>query len=308
MEEIEPTLPTKPTSRWVVAATCTALLVLLMAGGGFALHDRLQASLRAEIANQTTAREKLTARLDNVQNSLDALASQPKADSSTVDAKLTELTSTLGALTTRLEALEKKAAEAPAPIAATSNAAAPSPVVATVAPTPSLVAATPPPAAIAPADEPATTNELSTLKLAVLSGKPFAGELAAWAKHHPDSAKQTFALAAIAESGLASESDLNRKLRAALDDATASKKIDDVSLAGKINTHLAGLVSIKKTGQMGVYDALRRDVLREDIATLTRNVEALDESARKPLEPWLIEARTRRDAIAALATLDAGSH
>jgi hypothetical protein len=36
-------------------------------------------------------------------------------------------------------------------------------------------------------------------------------------------------------------------------------------------------------------------------------VEALDDAARKPLEPWLTEAHARRDALEALAKLDAGN-
>ncbi len=299
MDDSETPPIAKPPSVWGVALTTSALVLLLVAGGAFTLVDRLQVEAQTEAATQTTAREKLAAQLSSLQSSVDALGSQPKADNETlaaIDTKIADISTKLDALAIRVEELEKK--PEPAPQAAI---AAPAPVAASPATPAPAVAPT-----AAAADEIGTTN-ITTLKLAVLSGKPFAAELAAWAKKHPEAAKQTFTLASIAETGLMSESDLNRKLRAALDDVGASKKVDDTSLAGKLNTHLAGLVSIKKAGEVGVYDGLRKNVLRDDIASLTRQVEELDDAARKPLETWLSEAHTRRDALDALAKLDAGS-
>jgi len=292
MTEIETLPPTKNPSPWGVALTCCALVLVLVAGGIFTLRDRMLVDAQIEAATQTAAREKLAAQVSALQSTVDAISSQPKADAevlTALDAKITDVTAKLDAVSVRVDELAKT------PEPATQAAA-----VAPIAPAP---VATPTPA---PLDAIGATN-VTTLKLAVLSGKPFAAELAAWAKQHPEAAKQTFTLASVAESGLASESDLNRTLRAALDDVTTSKKIDETSLAGKLNTHLAGLVSIKKTGQVNVYDALAKNVLRDNVATLTRAVEALDDVARKPLEPWLSEAHARRDALEALAKLDAGS-
>jgi hypothetical protein len=289
MDEIETHAPVRHPSPWGIALTCSALVVVLAAGGMLAMYDRMVADAQMQDATQTSAREKLTAQLGRLQSTVDALSSQPAPDGqalATLDAKITDLSSTLDALSARVDALSQQ--QHPEPPQA----------VAPVAP------AAPP---MAPAADAAGAPTITTLKLAVLSGKPFAAELAAWAQHHPEAEKQTFALASIAESGLASESDLNRKLRAALDNATSSKTIDDTSIAGKLNTHLAGLIRIKKTGEVHAYDALRKNVLRDDIATLTRAVAALDDTARAPLEPWLLEARTRRDALEALDKLDAGS-
>lgn len=297
MDEIETPATAKQPSPWGIAITCSVLVLVLAAGGMLAMRDRLLADVGGELATQTTAREKLASQISTLQSSVDGLANQPKADGESlaaVDTKITELSTRIDALSARVDELVKAPAPTPQTLA--------TPVVAEPV--------TPPPAAVAPAalapDVMGATNA-TTLKLAVLSGKPFASELATWSKQHPEAAKQTYALASVAETGLMSESDLNRKLRAALDDVTSSKKVDDTSLAGKLNTHLAGLISIKKAGQVNVYDSLRKNVLRDDITTLTLAVEALDDASRKPLEPWLAEAHARRDALEALAKLDAGS-
>jgi hypothetical protein len=291
MNEIETPKPITPPSPWLVALTCSVLVLVLAAGGMLAMRDRLLADASDVAATQTTAREKLAERLDGLQRSVDSISTQPQTDGEALAAittKIADLSTKLDALNARVDEMAKK----PEPIAQAPALPAAAPAIAAPNPTPI---------------EAANTPSLTSLKLAILSGKPFAAELATWAKQHPEAAKQTFALASIAESGLMSEADLNRKLRATLDDAAASKKIDDTSLAGKINTHLAGLISIKKAGQVNVYDTLRKNVLRDDITTLILAVEALDTAARKPLEPWLTEARTRRDALDALAKLDAGS-
>jgi hypothetical protein len=293
MDELQTPSPTKQGSHWIIAATCGALVLLVTVGGVIAMRDRLLAEARDEAASQTAAREKLAARIDSLQSNLDALAAAPKPDAETLaalDTKITEMAAKIDALSVRVDELAK----APEPVA---------PVAVVPPPAPAAVVA---PAASPTADVAGAPN-ITTLKLAVLSGKPFAAELAAWAKQHPEAAKQTFTLATIAESGLMSEADLNRKLRAALDDVTASKRVDDASMAGKLNAHLSGLITIKKSGDVDAYDALRNNVLRDDIASLTLAVEALDDEARKPLEPWLSEARARRDALDALAKLDAGS-
>lgn len=297
MDDTETSAPTKQPSSWGVAITCSLLVLVLVGGGVFAMRDRLLADIGDALATQTSEREKLSSRLSDVQRALDTITSQPKADGESLaalDSKITELSSKLDGLSARVEELAKT----PAPVAQAAMPAPPPP------PAPAVAA----PEAPAPTTaNSATAPNATTLKLAILSGKPFASELATWAKQHPEASKQTFALASVAETGLLSESDLNRKLRAALDDITSSKKIDDTSLAGKLNTHLAGLVSIKKVGQIDTYDALRKAALRDDMTTLLREVEALDDAARKPLEPWLAEAHARRDALEALAKLDAGS-
>ena len=279
-DDFEPAEPTH-SATWLVAATCGAIVLLIVTGGVFAMRDRLLTEAREESHQQTTAREKLSTRIDTIQATLDGLSAQPKAagDTTELNEKLADVTSKLDALTARMDALEKAAAEkkqAPAPIAA--------PQPAPIAPHPSI--------------------DLATLKLAALSGKNFTPELAAWNKLHPETLETTAALSSVAESGIQSEATLNRQLREALDMAIAKTTVDDVSLAGKINTHLAGLVSIKKSGDAGPYATLRRDVLREDIPTLTHSVEALDDTARKPLAAWLQLAHARSAALAALAALD----
>jgi outer membrane murein-binding lipoprotein Lpp len=269
-------------ARWIVATTCGVLALIVVVGGMLAMRDGLLIKAREESRAQTSEREKLAARISTLQSTVDTLSTQPKPDEASlaaVDTKLAEITTTLEALSARVAVLEKKPEAVPVAVAPI----APPPVV--------TVAAAP-------------TGELVALKLAAMSGKPFATELAAWSKLHPDAKDAIAPLNAVAESGIVSETELNRTLRVALDDATRSTKIDDVSTLGKINTHMAGLVSIKKAADVGPYTSLRANVLRDDITLLTHAVEALDASARKPLEVWLATAHARRDALAALATLD----
>ena len=268
-------------ARWIVATTCGVLALIVVVGGMLAMRDGLLIKAREESRAQTSEREKLAARITALQSTVDTLSTQPKPDAealAAVDTKLAEITVTLEGLSTRVAALAKKPEAVPV-------------AVAPIAPPVVTVAAAP-------------TGELVLLKLAAMSGKPFATELAAWSKLHPDAKNAITPLSAVAESGIISETELNRTLRVALDDATRSTKIDDVSTLGKINTHMAGLVSIKKAADVGPYTSLRGNVLRDDITMLTRAVEALDDTARKPLEAWLATAHARRDALASLATLD----
>ncbi|MFZ4540440.1 MAG: hypothetical protein ACOYNL_01355 [Rickettsiales bacterium] len=292
MDEIETTVDApapRPSSPWKVAATCGALMLLVVAGGVLAVRDKLLVEIEAQDAAQSQEREKLAAKLGAMQGSIEAIANQARPNNeslSGLDTKISEMNAKLDTLNARVETLETQpqSVAIPAPVAFAPRPPEPVATTATVMP-----------------------DSFAALKLAMLSGKPFAAELAIWAKQHPEAAKQTVMLGGVAESGIASEADLNRKLRAALDDAAADRKVDDTSMAGKINTHLAGLVSIKKSGQVDTYSQLRRNVLREDVATLTRGVEALSDEARKPLEPWLSEAKARREALDALAAIEPGS-
>ncbi len=286
---------TKRNAQWVVAATCCALVLLVVSGGVFAMRDRLLVEARQEAREQTNEREKLSRRIDALQSSFDNLSSAAKPDGDALAAltdRLTETNTKLDALAARIETLEKKVEEKkPEPAAA---------AVAAPAPTPAPVAAPQPVSG---------ASELLALKLSAMSGRSFASELAAWSKLHPEAKKETETLSTVAESGIPSEADLNQKLREAIDNAVQSKKVDDVSLAGKINTHLAGLVSIKKTNDSNAYATLRKDVLRDDIPTLMRSVEGMDATTRAPLEEWLKTARNRADALAALNALDSyGGH
>jgi len=242
------------------------------------MRDRLLIEARDEARAQNSEREKLATRIEAIENQLQTLGTQPASDAEALQAlqgTLSDTQRSIETLSERVALLEKK----------------PEPVAVVTPPTP--------PAASAPA----ASNALVALTLAASTGKPYARELAEWNRLHPDGHPSTAELAALAESGIPSEADVNRALRAALDDAMRTPPVDDVSTVGKINTHMAGLVSIKKATDTSPYDALRTSALRDDSASLIRMVEALDDSTRKPLEPWLKNAVARRDALAALAAL-----
>ncbi len=281
---VEPEATPKQSGYGALIILCTVVVLIVIAGGGLALRNELFAFAGQQAKLQADAREKLAARIDALEGASTA-AKPDDAAMAALNTKLTETATQLDALSTRIEALEKKAQAAPAPVAA----AAPAPAAPTVVATPAA---------------PAPSNELSALKLAALSGQNFSAELAAWNKRHPETAKQTAILSLFAESGIPSEAAMNQQLREAIDAAVQSKKIDDVSVIGKINTHLAGLVSIKKTSDASPYATLRSDALKDDLPTLIRSVEALDEPTRAPLASWLKTAQNRADALAALNNLD----
>lgn len=279
-EQSELPFEPKPTGKtpWGPILAASLLVVATVAGGFFTLHDRMLAQTAEQANEQNAAREKLAARIDSLQDSLTTISNKPAAEPeqlNTLDARLADVTSKLDALNARLDAVEKKLDEKKAD-----------------------------PAPMAPAPLAAANSDLAALKLAALSGKPFSFALAAFAKAHPEAQKQIAALTPVAESGIPSEAELNRQLRDVLDGLNSAPTVDSESTIGKINSHLSGLVSIRKVTENGPYAALKRDVLREDIISLTRKVEALDDQTRMPLENWLKLAVARRNALAALDAMN----
>ena len=260
-------------SRWLPAIVCSVVVCAIAAGGSYMLRTELLTAITSDSARQENERNKLATRIDALQSSVETISGEPKTDTDAISSQFADMNTKLSALSDRVTVIEKKTEPAPAP--------APVPAAAPVA-------------------------DSTALKLAVTSGKPFATELATWQKLHPNADAQiTVPLAATAQSGIPSDAELNTRLRDALDDAVHSTKVDDVSFIGKMNTHLAGLVSIKKSADAGPYAKLRVNVMREDSNTLIPEVEKLSDQDRKPLENWLTVARARRDALIALSKLDA---
>lgn len=265
---------------WLIAATCSALVLVIAAGSLFALREQLRTQWQADATEQNTAREKLTRRMDAMQSTLDRLNAEPKTDAASLNAmgaNIAETTTKLDGLATRLEAVEKAVSEKksdPAPVTVTS-------------PTPDR------------------TSDYAALKVAVLSGKPFASELAAWVKRYPAYESATAPLSDIALHGLTDEAELIRQLIEKIDRKPEATLIDDTSLFGKINTHLKGLVHIQKTAP-DPYAKLRNDALHGDISTIMRDVEGLNDTDRAPLHDWLTHAKQRSvvlDTLTSLATL-----
>lgn len=265
------------TYHWITAVVASAFVLLVAMGGAFALRDRLLADTRSELTKQDEARDKLAARLDALESAIAELKNGPAADTKVVDDKLTGINEQLDTLTKRIDALEKKPEEKKQD---TSSAAL------------SSVRG---------------EDSAARLKLAALSGKSFAGELTDWLKSHPDQAPMVDTLRMFASGGIPSEAELARELAALLGTRAEAKKVEDESTVGKINTHLKGLVTIKKASTEDTYSDLRKEVLTEDLATLERHVERLPETDRAALLDWQKHVRDRRAALDALDSL-AGAH
>lgn len=256
----------------------------------FLMRDRLRAEMRETARSITSEQEKLTSKVDGLKASLDSLSNKAAPDAESIaELKRTvaETSTMIEVLGARVDEAENKAREKqPEPLAA-----------APAVPTPTPAAEAPPnPAASA----------LNALKLAVLRGDAYATELAAWEKTHPSSAAGLDALRIFAASGIPTEASLIRDLRAALPTTVPPTTAQDVSLVGKINTHMAGLVSIKKkAADKELYSPLRRELDQANLETLIRSVEQLDSTSRAPLDAWLKTATARAEALSALNTLDA---
>lgn len=278
-----------------VLTLCLALIALVTACLlPFLMRDRLRAEIRETARTITSEQEKLATKIDELKASLDSLSNKAAPDTESIaelKRVVTETSTMIEVLGARIDEAEKKASEKkPEPLGVTPAVPAPS----------ALIEASPTP----------STAVRDALKLAALRGDAYATELAVWEKAHPASAASLDALRVFAASGIPTEAALIRDLRAALPASQAPAAAEDVSLVGKINTHMAGLVSIKKkTAQNDAYAALRRELERADLPTLMHSVEQLDGTARAPLAAWLNSATARTEALRVLATLDAkGGH
>lgn len=260
---------------WLTAIIASALVLVVAFGGVFSLRHRLMAEVTEDTRKAEAEREKLAGRISSLEASL--ASGSEGTDPEATQAKWAELSQKLETLTTRLDALEKANAEA--------RESTPSP---------------------APTEEkkPASASNLTfTLNILALSGKPFAAELSQWSKQHPDMLERIEAIKPFAAAGIPSEAEMIRELAAALGEGRATDSVEDQSTAGKINTHLKGLVSIKKTNQEDPYETLRREALTEDLSTLARHVQQLPENSRAPLEDWLKHVKDRAAALDAVASL-----
>ena len=180
-------------TRWLPAIVCSVVVCAIAAGGSYMLRTELLTAITSDHARQADERNKLAARLDALQSSVETISGQPKPDTDAITTQFADVNTKLSTLSDRVTALEKKPEPAPAP----------TPVVTT-----------------------APVADSSALKLAATSGKPFASELAAWQKLHPKADAQiTAPLAATAQSGIPSDAELNQRLRDALDDAVHSTKV-----------------------------------------------------------------------------------
>lgn len=269
----------------LLVITLTVLLLLLV--GLFVVRTRLNAQLQSNATAQDAALEKLATRITGIETRVEELSRNASPDAAATNETLVDAQKSLEAVTARLDALEKTIGDTrPALTVAVAPPAAP----AQAAPIPTATAST----------SPAVLTPWNALKLAALGGQPYASALDAWASTRKPT-QETDVLRSFAQSGIPTEGALLQQLDTALDHASKrSPTVDDVSLVGKINTHLAGLVSIKKSDTADVYAALRRARTRGDIGMVMREVDQLDASARAPLADWFAAAQSRQQLLALL--------
>lgn len=256
----------------------------------FLMRDRVRAEMREATRTLASEQEKLTTKIDGLKASLESLSNKAAPDAESIaelKRAVAETSTMIEVLGARVDEAEKKANEKkPEPLAAA----------------PAVPALTP---AVEAPSNPAT-GLLNALKFAVLRGDAYATELAAWEKINPAASNTLDALRMFAPSGIPTEASLIRDLRAALPTIATPTTAEDVSLVGKINTHMAGLVSIKKkAADNDAYAPLRRELDRANLETLIRTVEQLDSTARAPFAAWLKTATARAEALSVLNALDA---
>lgn len=285
----EPTLDTPPlpkqSPQWIIAATCSALVLVATAGGIFAMRDRLLADARDSAQSQKEAMDAVDRRMDRLQASISKLENEPKLDAAAVDG----LKSDLAEMKTGIEALQKHEEAIETRIKALEDSAA-----------------TAQKEAEKKAAQNVATGDATELKMIALSGNPYLEQWAAWAAKHPHETAKYPHLKTFAATGIPLASDMRANLRSALKDVKLPAKIDDTSFIGKLNTHLHGLISIRKTGDSDEANALRAIAGQEDLEKTVAEIEAsgaLEDS--KALSDWHNDYLARKQALEELDGLGA---
>lgn len=285
--------PTSPhgnhgSTGWFAALIVSACLLFLVLGGVYALRNQLLDALREDGQAQTAERQKLAQRIETLEQSLDALHNQPKAEDDALANKLSETTHTLEGLSTRLDSLEKKVSELPPP-------AAPAPASSSAAPTTSDTH----PSAETP------EGSVAALLRAANSGKPFTAEWEAFFAAHATKATTLTHLASAASHGIPSEAALRNALRETLQTALPAPRVEDTSFAGKLNSHLGGLISIKRSGEdrlIALHQAAESSPL-ESLAEKAAALDLKDSALRQSLADWQQDVENRREALKELTSL-----
>jgi prefoldin subunit 5 len=119
-EETENQTPAT-TSPWLAAIVGSAVTAIIAAGGLFALHDRLVATITAEATHTEASISRLTSRITALEAQTATLAQAAQPDPAPIQALNTGLATTsskLGELASRLETLEKQQVQGATPVAA----------------------------------------------------------------------------------------------------------------------------------------------------------------------------------------------
>ena len=266
------------TPRTQLLSAITAAVVVTVAAVVLVRQELLDTLANESQARQEAA-DKLARKITALEGRLGALeaAPAPAPDTSAIDALRSELQTTkdtIAAQDAKLAALADK----PAPL--------------------------PPAAPIAPPAADATT---APLVAAIGSGMAYQAELAAWDKAHPARTAQLKALRGFASGGVPSEASLRdqfREIVARLD--VPQQAAEEPKLVQRLNTHLAGLVSIKKSGEKVPDNASLKSLdSTASLEVMAARVDALPSDAQAPFLLWRDAVRTRAAAMAELTLLTA---
>jgi len=119
-EETENQTP-RSTSPWTAVIIGSAVTAIIAAGGLFALHDRLVATITAEATHTEESITRITSRITALEAQTATLAQATQPDPAPIQALNTSVATTsskLGELAMRLETLEKQQVQGATPVAA----------------------------------------------------------------------------------------------------------------------------------------------------------------------------------------------
>lgn len=255
----------------IIASVVTAILT---GGVCVAMRQELQEQMLSTALAQQDANEKLSRKVSALEAQIGELSARPTTDTATIDGLRSELGSaktTIGELNERIATLEKK----PEPVAT------------------SVTVAT-------------ATTTLSALKSAVLAGSVYEAELDIWEKEHPKSGKRVAKLRDYADNGLPTEESLRAELRKLLTQSDeTSSAFPEKSLVARINTHLPGLVTIKKKSSLAPeLKTLREGMNDVSLDVLKSQVMSLPDTQKAAFAGWLKTAEGRAAALTELNALE----
>ncbi len=263
----------KPVSLSTVIIASVASAVVL-AGLGFTVRQEVLNSTAAAVQQQQAALDKLSTRISALESQTGELAARPTTDVETINNLRTELgtaNSTITTLNERITSLEQE------PVA---------------------------PVVVAPSKQPSSARE--ALKSSITSGAVFQAELDIWDKEHPKSAVSIPTLRQYADTGIATEASLRSRLKELIARETAATEtFPDKSVAARINTHLSGLISIKKkTPAAAAIQALRDGADSLTIGALITQVANVPSPQSGTFAGWLEDAKAHTAAYAELTSLE----
>ena len=291
---MEPTtqIDLEPTrKRWPTSLIAILLVGVVFCGALLAVRDEAQTAARAQAIATRDALEPLSKKLSALEGRLAMLESAPKPDLTALDglrADVSALQATASQLQERATALEKKPVLSSS--ASPASAAANDPVKSS-------------PQTVTSTMQPGLT---SALKMAVLSGLPYQMALEAWEKAQPGNPVTIPVLRRYAAAGLVTDASLRSQFQEIAEQLTKSapETAEASPFLSRINTHLAGLISIHKTADH-VAELTKLAQGNESLTPeqLAAKINALPSDLQTPFASWKAAFASRNAALAELASL-----